>query len=115
MYTIQTNIDKFAENHRKSQKIMTTKELGQLMTIISEELEIPLLSFTRDTPLKDIGGDNPDIVLLIMTICEHFDIDMAFDEDEKDVGKMIDDIHSDKPIYGLVTVGDLVDAVDKYL
>jgi acyl carrier protein len=94
---------------------MTTKELGQLMTIISEELEVPLLSFTRDTPLKDIGGDNPDIVLLIMTICEHFDIDMAFDEDEKDVGKMIDDIHSDKPIYGLVTVGDLVDAVDKYL
>lgn len=95
---------------------MTTKELGQLMTIISEELEAPLLTFNRDTVLKDIGGDNISMVLLIMTICEDFDIDMVFDEElEQNVGEMIDSTNSDKPVYGLITVGDLIDEVDKYL
>jgi acyl carrier protein len=98
---------------------MTTKELGQLMTIISEELEVPLLILTRETILTDIGADNISILLLIMQICEQFDIDMVFDEDldaeKKGIGEMIDSLNSSEPIYGLVTVGDIIDAVDRYL
>ena len=98
---------------------MTTKELGQLMTIISEELEVPLLILTRETILTDVGADNISILLLIMQICEQFDIDMVFDEDldaeKKGIGEMIDSLNSSEPVYGLVTVGDIIDAVDRYL
>lgn len=98
---------------------MTITELGQLMTIISEELEVPLLSLTRETRFAEIGADNTSVMLLIMEICEQFDIDMAFDDDleieKRGIAYGIDSLNSEKSIYNLVTIGDLIDAVDKYL
>ena len=98
---------------------MTTTELGHLMTIVSEELDVPLLSLTRETRFAEIGADNISIMMLVMEICEQFEIDMIFDEDleteKRGIGYMIDSINSEEPVYGLVTIGDLIDAVDKCL
>lgn len=89
------------------------------MTIVSEELDVPLLSLTRETRFAEIGADYISIMMLVMEICEQFEIDMIFDEDleaeKREIGYMIDSINSEKPVYGFVTIGDLIDAVDKHL
>ncbi|MCD6288038.1 MAG: acyl carrier protein [Candidatus Hydrogenedentes bacterium] len=70
----------------------------KVFKLISEQLEVPLDQVTSKARfVEDLGADSLDVVELIMTLEEEFDVDIPDDDAQK-----------------LVTVGDSIKYIEEH-
>jgi acyl carrier protein len=90
----------FAEGHRNQERVET--EMSEMETkvfkLIAEQLEVPIDQVTAKARfIEDLGADSLDVVELVMTLEEEFEVDIP-DEDAQE----------------LATVGDAIKYIEEH-